>query len=168
MSMCQSSFNHAGNNVPAEIMLGIIHLLVFVQHLVERLGIEDINTHGNKSHVGIVRHAPGIPGLFLKGNNGAVLVDFHDAVGAGLRPGHLNAGYRQGLAAGNMIQKQLGIIHLVDMIPGQNQNILLLMIPDNVQILINGISGAPVPVHLVHALLRRQQIQILVKLIPEK
>ena len=55
------------------------------------------------------------------------------------------------------------IVHLVDMIAGQDQHIFGIMYTDDIQILVHRIGGAFVP-SLVNALLRRQQLDKLTEL----
>jgi hypothetical protein len=54
----------------------------------------------------------------------------------------------------------LAVVHLVDMVAGQNQDVPRLLLLDRVDVLINGVGGALVPV-LVDPLLRRQDVHVL-------
>ena len=50
------------------------------------------------------------------------------------------------------------VVHLVDVVAGQHDDVLGLRALDDVQVLVHRVGGAAVPVLLVDALLRRQQI----------
>ena len=63
--------------------------------------------------------------------------------------------------------KQLAVIHLVNMIPGQYQNVLGMMGFDDVQALIYGVGGSLEPGFFRHPLLRRNDVHELAHLIVE-
>ena len=57
-----------------------------------------------------------------------------------------------------MGRNHCAVIHLVDVIASQNQNIFGIMGADQIHVLVDRIGGAGVPGCFIHALLRRPQL----------
>ena len=62
-----------------------------------------------------------------------------------------------------MEAQHLRVVHLVDVIAGQHDHVLGVFLHDRIQILVDGVGGALVPV-LADALLRRQNLDELAQL----
>ena len=108
------------------------------QRLLQRLPVENINTHAGQI-------APGMFGLLLKVSNPAVLIRNHNAEAAGFL--HGNGHYSDGhLRVIGLVEVQHDlVIHLVNMIPGQNQYVLRVETLHIVQILVYGIGRTGIP-----------------------
>ena len=106
--------------------------------LAQNLPGEDINAHGGEVALRLLR-------LLFELDDVVVLIDVHDAKGRSDLPrngtdcdGDVRAGF-------DMSGEHLVIIHLVDMVAGQDQNVLGIILLDEVDILVDGIGGAAVP-----------------------
>ena len=112
--------NHAGNDIFSEIVRrGLIRVLD--QPLADRGGLEQVNAHRDEGMRGIVRHRRGLRRLLVESEDTVILVDADDAEPARLRE-------REFDRADNRIRiflfeefDHFRIVHLVDMIAGQDQ-----------------------------------------------
>src|SRR5207245_11010521 len=99
-------------------------------------------------------------GLFLKTDDAPVLVHFDDAELAGsARDGDLNGGYGDVGAGVGVLLKHFGVVHLVDVIAGKNENELGALAADGINVLIDGVSGSLIP-RLRNAHLRRNYFDV--------
>ena len=103
-------------------------------------------------------------GFFEEAGQAVLVVDLEYAEPAGLLGGNLQ--HRQGGAgAAVAVEAQhLGVIHLVDVIAGQHDEMPRLLAQDGIEILVDGVGGAEVPV-LADALLRAQNLDELAELV---
>src|SRR6185369_4239864 len=95
-------------------------------------------------------------------------VHVHHAESGGLGQGHLDAGDRAARVHGDVIGDQLGVVHLVDVVAGQHQDVLRVVAGEDVHVLVDSIGRAAVPELLVHALLRRQQVDEFIELVAQE
>ena len=153
MSMHKTLVNQSGNNVLAEVAVRIWICCILIQGVIQEIGIEYINTHGCQGHIRIAGHGCRILGLLYEFGNEVVLIDLHHTQSISLRFRNRNTGYGYGRSHADVVHDQRRIIHLVNMIACQNQNIFRVVIPDNVNILINSVGRALIPVFLIHSLL---------------
>ncbi len=158
MRVRQACAHRFGDDVFAEVVRGGGVGHVFVQHAVERAGVEDVDAHAGQRHLFVAGHGGGIRGFFDELDDLAACVDGHDAEGAGLAARHFDAAHGDLRAAGGVVLQHDGVVHLVNMIAGQNHHIFGLARLDDVDVLIDRISRAAVPVFFVHPLLRGEQI----------
>ncbi len=110
----------------------------------------------------------GMPGGSLgfseEGNDAVLFVDMHDAEAGGLHARHLEAADGDiGAGVGVLLEHQL-VVHLVDVIAGQHDDVLGRVAADDVEVLVNRVRGAGVPLGLRHALAGGQDIEALVAL----
>ncbi|MNQ60437.1 hypothetical protein D3C85_747160 [compost metagenome] len=158
----------ARDHVHAEVVFGLQVVDVLLQQLIEIFRIEDVDPHGSQGDLVIARHG-GRVGRFLdEGADLALLVDVHHPEGGRLRTRHLDAGHRHLGAEAHVIEQHGGVVHLVDVIPRQHHYVFGAVVANDVDVLVDGIGGAAIPVHLVHPLLGRQQIDELVHLIAQE
>ena len=137
---------HGGDDVFTEIVGGIGIGIVGLQILHQFLAVEDIDTHGSLGAVGLL-------GLFTELVNGIILIGAHDTEAACLLDRHVDNGDGAIGAHLLMIAEHLGIVHLIDVVTRKNENILCIIAVDKLQILINGIGSAAVPVSAVLTLI---------------
>ena len=91
--------------------------------------------------------------LFLEAQHPAVGVDLQHAELAGRRlHAHRQRAHRQVGVGLDVAVDQLGVVHLVDVVAGQDHDVLRAFLLDRVDVLIDGIGRALIPV-LVNALL---------------
>ena len=67
-----------------------------------------------------------------------------------------------------MVEQHGSVIHLVDVIPRQHHQVFGAVVTDDIDVLIDGIGGAAIPVHLVHPLLGREQVDEFVHLVTQE
>ena len=78
--------------------------------------------------------------------------------------GHLDAGNGAGGTLFDVVGNELGVIHLVDVIAGQDEDVFGILGEQNVEVLKDGICRAPIPRILINALLGWQEIDELIDL----
>ena len=97
-----------------------------------------------------------IGGLFLESDDAPVLVGFDHAEFSGGRGRvHFDGGDGDVRAGGHVLLEHLLIIHLVDVIAGKNEDVVRLLAADRIDVLVDGVGRALIPV-LRDAHLRRQ------------
>ena len=101
--------------------------------------------------------------LFLEAQHPVVVVDFHDAEAGHLAGIDLDGGQGH-VGAGLVVPLQhQAVIHLVDVVAGEDQHVLGLLRPDRVNVLIHRVGGALVPL-IAYPLHRRQHFDELAHL----
>jgi hypothetical protein len=78
----------------------------------------------------------------------------------GLRQRRLDAGHGDVGAAGRVLGQHHRVVHLVDMVAGEDQHLRGPRIPQQVEVLVDGVGGAAVP-GLAQALLGRHHVHVL-------
>ena len=156
--------HHARNHVFAEIVAGLRVGQIVFQQVVQILGVEDVNTHACQRHRVVAGHGRRVGGLFHKLGDLSGAVNGHHTKGSGLFAWHFNAAHGAACAALHVVFEHQRVIHLVDVVAGQHHHVLGLAALDDVQVLIDRIGRAAVPVLLVHPLLGGQQVDHLVQL----
>ena len=130
---------HGGDDVLAEVVAGIGIGVVLLHVVPQLLPVEDVDAHGREVALGLL-------GLLLEGLDDAVGVGVHDAEAMGLRPGHLQHrdGGRRLLFAVEV--QHLGVVHLIDMVTGEDEHIVRVVLVHELPVLPDGVGGAAVPV----------------------
>ncbi len=139
-------FDDARDDVLAEIVLGIGVFGVGDQDGHQELRVKEIDAHGSVHLVGVHARGLGMRGLFLESDNAPVFVRFDDTETArGLlgihfegRDGNIRAGF-------HVLLQHLLVIHFVDMVAGKNEDVVRLLGTDRINVLIDRVGGALVP-----------------------
>ena len=84
-------------------------------------------------------------GLFLKLGHVAVLAEVHDAEAGGLLQRDLQHGDGAGRVVSQMLAQHVGIVHLVDVVTGENQHVVGVVAFNEPHVLINGVGRAGEP-----------------------
>ncbi len=100
----------------------------------------------------------------MKSMISVVLVDMHDAEADGLHARHFQAADGDVGAGIDMLLQHVFVVHLVDMVAGQDDHVLDAIILDDVDVLVDGVGGAFVPLRFGDALGGRQNVEALVAL----
>ena len=110
---------------------------------------EDVDAHGGERGLRLLR-------LLLELVDRAVRLAVHDAEAGSL--GERNIEHRDGrVRAGLLVlAEHLVVVHLVDVVAGQDENIFRIIIRDKRDILINCVRRTLVPLRSLAALIRRQ------------
>lgn len=149
----------------AEVVLGVRILGVSDQLRQKDVGVEEIDAHGSIDHFGIEgRSQAGFLGLFDKAGDLTVTCHLDHAEGRDLA-GTDGEGSDGDLGpAVDVLLEHEGVIHLVDVIAGEDEDVLRLLGPDGVDILVDGVRGSLIP-GLGDALHRRQDLDKVAQLI---
>ena len=84
-------------------------------------------------------------GLLFESGDAVVAVDFDDAEAIGFLGIDLDGGEGDVGAGILMLLEHEFVIHFVDVVAGENQNVLGLLGADGINVLVNGVGGALVP-----------------------
>ena len=143
---------HLGNDVLAEVLVGVRIRLILGQILAQHLPVKDVDAHTGKV-------ALRVGGLFLELVDKAVRPDVHDAEARGLLHRHLNDRDRAGGARLLVRTQHLVIVHFVHMIAREDEHAVGIIHLDEVHVLIDGVgrAGKPRPA-LPRALIRGQDV----------
>ena len=157
-----------GDDIAAEIALAVGIVRIAAQLLEQELGGEDVDAHGGERDVRLARHGRRIGRLFQKAGDLALVVNMHDAEGGGLHAGNLETAHRHIRIFLHMLLQHELVIHLVDMIAGQHDDVFGRMAGDDVDVLEHRIGRAFIPVEFVDALGGRENVEALVPLGPHE
>ena len=118
--------------------------------------------------LGVARDARRVLGLLQERDDPVLLVDMHHAEARGLHARHLEAADGHVGAGIDVLLQHQAVVHLVDMVAGQDDHELGPVGLDDVDVLVDRVGGALVPLGLGDALARRQDVEALVALRPEE
>ena len=109
-------------------------------------------------------HRRRIGRLLEKIDDARRLVHVHDAEAGGFHARHLDAADGNVGAGIDVLRQHHAVVHLVDVIAGQDDDVVHAVTLDDIDVLGHGIGSAEIPLALVDALRGRQDIQHLVAL----
>ena len=127
-----------GDDVLAEVILTLRVGLVGLEELFQHAPLEDVDAHGGVGRLRVLR-------LFFKFVDRAVFARVHDAEAAGLLERHIAHG---DCAVGAFLVvegEHRRVVHLVDMVAGEDQHVVRLIAIDEANVLIDGVGRALVP-----------------------
>src|SRR6266481_6449877 len=135
--------NDARKNVLAKIVVGLGILGVGEQDGNHKLRVEDVNAHGGVAVAGMMRGLFWLRGFFLEADDAPILINFdHAELLGSLLHGNLD-GADSHIGAGiHMPLKHLGVIHLIDMVAGEDEYEFGALAADGVDVLVHGVRGA--------------------------
>src|SRR5277367_3395034 len=140
-------FDDARDDVLAEIVFGGGIFGVGDQDGNEQLGIEKIDAHGGVHFVRMNARTLGVGGFFLEADDAPVFVGLEDAETAGSFLGRDFEGGDSDVRTGlDVLLEHLLIIHFVDMVAGEDEDEIGLFGADGIDVLIDGVGGALIPV----------------------
>ncbi|OIQ64849.1 hypothetical protein GALL_535990 [mine drainage metagenome] len=155
-------FDDVGDQVVAEIMAGIRVLGVLDQQIAQEGPIEHIDPHRGKRMRRIAGHRGRIGGLFQKGCDASGLVNVHHTEGGRLHPGHGQTADRDVGAGLDVLAQHDLVVHLIDVVAGQNDDVFHAVTIDDVDVLRHRVSGPEIPFAFRDALARGQNIKVFV------
>ena len=120
---------------------------------------EHVDAHAGEHAVGFARHRRRTARFFLEIDNPHRFVDRHHPEIRGLLKRHLDAGDGAVGTFGDMVGQHVRVIHLVDVVAGQDDKVFRAGGAEDVEVLEHGVGGAAIPGRLVEPLLRRQQVE---------
>ena len=127
-----------GDDVLAKVVGGIGVFLVGDQGVPQHLPVEAVNAHGSVGGLGL-------GGLFLEFVNGVVGVGIQDTEAGSLRQRDISHGDGAGSLMLFVVGNHIGVVHLVDVVAGENDHVVGVEAVHEVDVLINGVGGAFVP-----------------------
>ena len=142
---------HLGDDILAKVIFGTRIRLILREVAPQRFPGEHIDAHG-------CQIALGLAGFFGKLGDHILPIHRHDAEAAGLLPGDLHNGNGAGGVRFLVTAEHFGIIHLIDVVTGEDHHILRLILVDEADVLIDGVGGALVPGAALAAHIGRQDV----------
>ena len=134
------------------------------QLVVEERRVEHVDAHARQRHVGIAGDAGRILGLLQERDDAVVLVDVHHAEAGGFHARHLEAADGHVGLVGDVLLEHDLVVHLVDVVAREHDDMVDAVVLEDVDVLVDGVGGALVPLRLRDALARRQDVEALVAL----
>ncbi len=153
-----------GNDVLAEIAAGAFGGRVAAQLLHQEARLEHVDAHRGEREIRIVGNARRVLRLFDEVDDAVAAVDMHHAEAGSLHARHLEAADGDIGAGVHMLAQHDLVVHLVDVVAGQQHDVARAVILDDVHVLVHGVGGAFVPLRLGDALARRQHVKTFVAL----
>ena len=129
---------HGGDDVLAEVVGALLIGLVSDEVLPQLGPGEDVDPHGGQVALGVL-------GLLLELIDVVVLVHIHNSEAGSLLHGDLQ--HRDGAGGVGLLvaAEQLGVVHLVDVVAGQDEYIFRVIGLQEVDVLVDGVGRAFVP-----------------------
>jgi hypothetical protein len=133
-----------GQDVVAEVVLRLRVFGVANEGGEQDVGIENVDAHGGVDHAGVEGGADvGFLRLLEKAGDLAVAGDLDDAE-AGDVGGLDGQGGEGDVGAGvDMLAEHLAVVHLVDVVAGEDEDVPGLLGADGVDVLVDGVGGCP-------------------------
>src|SRR5229473_4655100 len=153
--------NDARKNVLAKIVVRLGILGVREKNGDQQLSIENVDAHRGITVARVMRRLFGDGGLFLEADDAPVLVRLNDAellggLGGGYfdgTDGHVGAGVA-------VLLQHAAVIHFVDVIAGEDEDEFRALAADGVDVLVDGVGGALIPL-LRDTHLRREDFDVI-------
>jgi len=136
--------NHARNDVSAEVVRSIL-LRIGDQFFTKTLGAKQIDSHRGEGFRRIAGNVGRIRGLFLEFFDREILVDAHDAEALAFFYRNVQGADDDVRVLGNEPMKHFHVVHFINVIPGEDEDVFRLIGVEQEQVLIHGVRGAPVP-----------------------
>ena len=141
-----AAIDEVGNQVLAEVVAGMRVGGIADQLFVKKRRVEDVDAHACQRHVREPRSRLGLRGLFVEANDVRCRIDGHHAILRRGRERNLDAANRDVGLATDVLGEELRIVHLVDVIAGENQNVPRRVAAQDVEVLVDRVRGPFVPV----------------------
>ena len=141
---------------------------IAAQQIEQKRGFEHVDAHAGERPLRMTGDTRWIGRLLEKVHDTVVGIHLHHAEFGRVLARHFEHADRDvGILIDVLLEHEL-VIHLVDMVAGQDHHVLGVIALDDVHVLIHGIGGAVVPLRLAHALTGRQNIEAFVALGAQK
>ena len=150
------------NHIAAEIVLRQRFVRIADQLLVEEHRVEHVDAHAREGDVGASGDRLRMRRLFLEARDPSCRIDLHDAQRRGVGERHLDAGDRHVGVARGVVDQHPRVVHLVDVVAGQHEHVLGRVAAQQIEVLVDRVGGALVPVRS-DALLGGQELDEIVE-----
>jgi hypothetical protein len=158
----RSVLDDIGDDVLAEVARRPLGGGVAAQLLHQEARLEHVDTHRCERIVRLVRDARRVLGLLDEIDDAVAAINMHHAEAGGFHARHLEAADGDIGAGVHMLAQHDFVVHLVDVIAGQQHDVARAVVLDDVHVLVNGVSGSLVPLRLAHPLRRGQHVKTFV------
>src|SRR5467141_2384415 len=153
--------NASRKNVFAKIVAGLGILGVREEDGNQQVSIEDVNSHRSIAVARVVRRLFRDGRLFLETDDAPILVGLNHTELLGSLGGWYFDGRDGDLGAGvAVLLEHAAVVHLVDVIAGEDEDKFRSLAADGVDILVDGVGGALIPL-LRDAHLRREDLDVI-------
>ena len=137
------------------------------QSFQQKFPVEYVDSHRSHGSIRIARHGLRIDRFFIETGDAMFAIDGHHPKAGGFMQGHLDHTDGYICLFLGVKSDHRAVVHFIDMVAGQDQHMLRLMLSHQIQILEYRIGCALVPV-FTHLLLGGNNLDKLTKLTPEK
>ena len=141
---------HRGDDVLAEVLVRVRVVLVRDQIGTQLLPVEDVDAHGCQIALRVFR-------FLFKLIDIAVFTHVHHAHAGRLFHRDLLDRNGEGGVVGEVFAQHVGVIHLIDMVTGEDQNVFGVVVLDEGDVLIDGVGRSGKPRALLILLLVRRK-----------
>ena len=153
---------HGGDDILAEIVRALgAQLGIGAQATGEFLGVKNVDAHRTEATPRLARELGAGLGLFFKADDAVVDVDTKNPEAARLGGGDLDGADRQRGTGGDMLLQHATVIHAIDVVARQDQDMLGARILKQVEVLVDRIRGAHVPLLVAGVVRRRDADELL-------
>ncbi len=161
--ICQelSILHHGRKDILPEIVLGLAGS-VPDEFLEENACVEDVDAHRGIASIVLSRNRDGLFRLFLKPLHPSALSDVHNAQLPAVLFRPLHDPDREVRSFPNVEFEHPGIVHLVDVVSGEDEHEVRVLLLEGIEVLIDGIRCSTVPV-FADSLLGRDDVDVLVQ-----
>jgi len=121
--------------------------------------VEHIYSHGGQRHIFLAWDVLGTVRLLFKLQHPGIFIYTHDTKGFGGLKIHLNTTHGHIGTGGYMVGDHGAVIHTINMVTRQDQDIIWVMLAENIYILVYRIGRSSIPA-VLNPLLGRQQLHI--------
>ena len=157
-----------GNDVLAEVAAGALGQGVAFELFEKEFGVEDIDTHRRQCAVRVAGNGRRVLGLFDEVDDAIVLVHSHHPELPGFVERHVEAGDGHVGLVLDVEGQHAPVVHLVDVVAGDHQHVLRVVVAEEAHVLEDRVGGALVPLGFVDLLLRGQELDELAEAPVEK
>ena len=145
-----------GKNVFSEVVGGFRIFGIGEKNGDEQLGVENVYAHGRVAVTWFVGRSFRVMRFFFEADDAPIFIGFDDAkLASGLGGRNLDGSDGDVGAGLYMLLEHFGVIHFVDVIAGENENVFGAFTANGINVLINRVGGALIPL-LGDAHLRRK------------
>ena len=141
---------------------------VALQQIGQKVGIEHVDAHARQRRVGLAQHGRRILRLLEERDDAVAVVDMHHAESGRLHPRHLDAADGHIGVLLDVLLQHLFVVHLVDVIAGQDDHVTRPIALDDIDILVHRVGGAEIPHPFRDALAGGKNVETLVAFVPEE
>ena len=155
-------FDEIGDDVLAEVAARSWRRSVAVELLDQELCVENVDAHARQGQVRVAGHGRRVFRLLEERDDAVVILDMHDAEAGRFLARHFHAADRHVGALVNVLGQHFLVVHLVDVVAREQNNVFGAVTLDDIDVLVNSVGRAGIPLILSETLACRQDVEPLV------